>query len=96
MKRGACSAFVVLALLFCRSDAKLSLETYAQIESMMDRGETIAGAQLVGLGYWEDGSFSVDLLDATPRQLEEAGSLWPGVKFYSSEGFKNMPLGLLP
>jgi hypothetical protein len=81
MKRGLCSILVAGALLFCRYDSAVNPETHSQIEGIMDRGETIAGAHLVTLGYWEAGTFDVGLLDATPQQLEEARDLWPGVHF---------------
>jgi hypothetical protein len=97
MKRGLCSIVAVGALLFCRYDSTVNPETYSQIEGIMDRGETIAGAELVGLGGWgESGAFEVDLLNATPRQLEEARAMWPGVRFSSGVLFDMSPGRMLP
>jgi hypothetical protein len=91
MKRGLCSILIVGALLFCRYDSAVNPETFSQIEGIMDRGETIAGAKLVTLGEWrKNGSFHVDLLDATPRQLEQARDMWPGVHFASHGGWRNL------
>jgi hypothetical protein len=90
MKRGLCSILVVGALLFCRYDSAVNPETYAQIDGIFDRREAIAGAQLVSLGRRENGSISVGLLDATPRQLEVARDLWPGIHFRSQGAFHNL------